>query len=308
MVSYLSLILLLVMQAPPQTDALYRSGLASLQARHFQEAEASFREVYRLDPENIRGLAGIAQTYIAQAKFTDALDLLRSESEKQPKRADIHVAIGETAALSGQPDAALAEFQKALGLLDVVSTQTAGIYLRIGEVCRLKGDSKASLEALRKAAELAPRDATILASLGMGLDNEGDRKGAMEKYRASLAINAQNPVVQNNLAFIIADTGGDYYEALRLARAAKDSSPGTIEISDTIGWISLKLGWVDEAIDGLSDVVRAQPDKKSFREHLLAAISQKRNPPPAFKDLKAALLEDPTPANQQKIRELLKKP
>ncbi|MDP9170233.1 MAG: tetratricopeptide repeat protein, partial [Acidobacteriota bacterium] len=232
MSGYPILILLLALQAP-QPDALYRAALANLQAKRYAEAEASFRELYRLEPDNTRGLAGIAQVYVAQAKTSEALDLLRTESGKHPKSAGIHITIGDISSAARQYDAALAEYQTALGLLDVVSAETAVVYLHIGEIYRVKGDSKASVEALQKAAELAPAEPNILTNLAMGLDNGGDKKGAMANYRAALAANANNPVAQNNLAFLIADTGGDYYEALRLARAAKDLAPQSLEVSDT---------------------------------------------------------------------------
>jgi tetratricopeptide (TPR) repeat protein len=304
---YPSLILLLALQAP-QPDALYRAGLISLQAQHYQEAEAAFRELYRLEPANTRGLLGIAHVYVAQSRNAEALDLVHTESEKHPERADLHLATGDVAVLAGQQDAALTEFQNALGLLDVVSRETAGVYLRIGEVYRNKGDLKASIAALQRASELAPDDGTILTSLAMSLDTSGDKKNALADYRAALAMKPDNPVAQNNLAYLIAEMGGDLYEALRLARDAKRSAPQMLEISDTIGWVSLKLGWVDDAIDTFSDLVRVQPGNESFRSHLSAALDQKHDRPKNLNDLRAALRANPTAENQQTSREMLKKP
>ncbi len=70
----------------------------------------------------------------------------------------------------------------------------------------------------------------------------------------------------NNLAFLMAETGGDLDDALTKAQRAKQLLPSLYEISDTLGWIYLKKNLADKAIDIFKDLVAkaAEPLDLSF--------------------------------------------
>ncbi len=79
----------------------------------------------------------------------------------------------------------------------------------------------------------------------------------------------------NNAAFFLADTDGDLDEALRLAKNALAKNPGQPSFSDTVGYIYLKKGMLDSAIQSFSTLARRYPDSASFRYHLGLALLQK---------------------------------
>jgi tetratricopeptide (TPR) repeat protein len=316
-------------------DELFRAGVVSLQAGKFAEAETAFRNLYAAVPGNVMGLEGVAQVYVAQGKKDDALRILDEELAKKPAWPELHVLIGDTAMRAGGYDRALTEFRRALDGMDFKNANNfyvrrggdgsnalavligpdgtpkgaAGIYLRIAEVYRAKNDPAASVAALRSADELAPHTGAILGNLGVELDASGKKKEAVEAYRAALKVNPNDPEALNNLSFLIADSGdGDLYEALRMARHAKQLAPNVPDIADTEGWVSLKLGWTDDAIGIFGDLVRKRPDSKQFREHLLLALEKNGEKTVKVTELIAALKQEPTADNQDKVKVLLEKP
>ena len=109
----------------------------------------------------------------------------------------------------------------------------------------------------------------------------------------------------NNVAFFLADTGGDLDEALRLAKNALAKIPGQPSFSDTIGYIYLKKGMLDSAIQSFSTLAHRYPDSASFRYHLGLALFQKGDKAVARKELQAALANHPSPQETLRIRELL---
>jgi tetratricopeptide (TPR) repeat protein len=319
-----------------QLQALFAAGATSLQAKKFADAEVTFGKLRTLD--SMMGSFGLAQAYMAQGKEADARRILGEEAAKNPARPEFPIAIGDIAVRTGRYDMALEEFQKALSLLGFSSASgfylhrgaygadpltdslaaiggpdktpkgAAGIYLRISEVYGLKKDTDGAITALRKARELQPHDAAVLANLGIALEASGKKEEAIGVYREALKANANDPVVLNNLAFLMADNGGDLFIALRYARRAQFLQPETLEITDTVGWVSLKQGWIDDAILTFSDLVRKQPGNRTFRAHLLAALDKKPEPSATEQELKAALKGEPADDNNEKILTLLKPP
>jgi predicted Zn-dependent protease len=80
---------------------------------------------------------------------------------------------------------------------------------------------------------------------------------------------------KNNLAFLIADRGGDLDRALILAQEAKAGMPGDAATADTLGWVLLKRGVASAAIGYLKEAIAGtepgQPARSQIRNHLAMA-------------------------------------
>jgi tetratricopeptide (TPR) repeat protein len=285
-------------------DQLYRTGVVSLGAKKFPEAEAAFRQLYELEPGNLRGLMGIVQVYTAQGKEEDAMRLLDTEIAKSPGRSDLLTAAGDTAMLAKNYDKAVAFFEQALAAIPPESA--AGVYMRLSDAWQKKGDNKSALEAVRHAKDLSPRDPAILSSLAVQLDAAGQKKEALEAYRTALEVDSRNAMALNNAAYLMAETGGDLYEALRYAQRADLLSPGNAPIADTIGWVKLKLGWTDDAVATFVRLVAHEPANVSYRAHLLAALEKSGAHTPGIAELMKELKKDPVPENTDRITTILK--
>ena len=105
----------------------------------------------------------------------------------------------------------------------------------------------------------------------------------------------ENAPALNNVAFFLADTGGDLDEALRLAKNALAKIPGQPSFSDTIGYIYLKKGLLDSAIQSFSLLAQRYPNSAGFRYHLGLALFQKGEKAVARKELETALANHPSP-------------
>lgn len=293
--------------APESADGLFQTGTARLSEGKYKEAEEAFRKVYTLEPGNPRGIMGVAQVYLAQKKGDDALQLLRAEAKKNPASLDFHVAIGDVAMQDAKYELALEEF---LGVLNHVNrySKTAGdLYFRIGKAYFHKGELDFSIIFLRQAKELLPKNSVVLASLAAALSGAGQSEEAVMEYRSALDADPNNGAALNNLAFVLADSGGDLDSALDYARRAKQLLPNLQAIDDTLGWIYVKKNMTDEAIGILGDLVQKDAARPAYRYHLAAALEQKGNHAAAKEQLTAALKNNPSKDEEQKIKDLLQK-
>src|SRR5258708_25601354 len=118
------------------------------------------------------------------------------------------------------------------------------------------------------------------------------RAGSMDEartlYQSVAKTHPENAPALNNVAFFLADTGGDLDEALRLAKNALAKVPGQPSFSDTVGYIYLKKGMLDSAIQSFSTLAHRYPASASFRYHLRMALLQKWQQALAKKELQTA--------------------
>jgi tetratricopeptide (TPR) repeat protein len=301
-------ILRAMQQANPNAPAIYlQLGALGLAERQYQDAEENFRKAFALEPANPRGLLGVVETYLVQKKQDEAIHILQAEIRKSPKRADLRAALGNTAVRAGKFDLAVSEFQAALAGLDKGSTGSADLHLRLGETHRRKGDLDKSIAELQKARAIVPDHPAVLSTLGLVYDAAGRKQEARQAYEHCLKIAPGNGVVLNNLAFLLAEQGGDLDQALTMAQRAKQLLPHVLEVSDTLGWIYLKKNLSDSAIDIFRELVSKDPKMPTYRYHLGMALSQKGDTPTAMKELQQALRSNPSKEEELKIKELLDK-
>src|SRR5215471_12012860 len=111
--------------APTPKDLMFQKGVRSLAEKRYEDAEKLFRSLSEIEPENLRGVIGLAEAYIGQHKDDEALIALMAESQKYPARADLHYAMGNVAVHAGRQDMAIAEYQRALEGVDPSSRAAA---------------------------------------------------------------------------------------------------------------------------------------------------------------------------------------
>src|SRR5262249_3121189 len=206
---------------PGSPDVLFQLGVVNLAEAKYKEAEDAFRRAYQLNPANSRGLMGVVETQMAENKSDAALATLQQESDKAPARLDLVVAIGNTAVRAGKYDLAIQTFTKALAGVDKNVKAQGDLNLRIGETYRRKSDMAEAVQALQKAREALPQSTVVLSTLALTLDAANRKPEAKQVYEATLKLQPDNAVALNNLAFLLAETGGNLDDALSKAQRAK---------------------------------------------------------------------------------------
>lgn len=290
---------------PGSADATFQLGVVNLAEKKYPEAEAAFRRAYQLNPANSRGLMGMVETAMAQNQTDAALTLLQVEADKAPNRADLQLALGNTAVRAAKYDLAIATYQKLLNQTEKGSASQGDLYLRIGETYRRKGHNLAAIQVLQKARETLPNNVVVLSTLALVLDGAGRKPEASEAYEATLKLDPNNAAAMNNFAFLLAETGGDLDRALTMAQRAKQLMPLTVEISDTLGWVYLKKGMADTAIEILRNLVDKNPDRATYRYHLAMAYRLKGDTAAALGEARAAADRHPSDGEGRQIQALI---
>ena len=302
-------LLLAIRQANPTApDIDFSLGMVSLKEGKLKEAEDIFRKAYAANPKDARGLVGLVETLSAEGHFDQAIQFLQSELAKSPTRNDLQMTLGNVALRAGNFDLAIAQFQTVLNELDKNSKVRGEVYFRLGITMRKKGDVNGAILALYKAREALPENSLVVNELALALDTAGRKPEAQTAYDQAVKLDPQNAYALNNLAFLIADSGGgDLDQALTYAQRAKQVMPNLPEVSDTLGWIYLKKNMSDSAMDIFQELVEKMPQNATYRYHLGMAYAQKGDKVKALRELQQALRIGPGKDEVNHIRDLINK-
>jgi len=312
---------------------LFRTGGLIAQGA-WAEARAELAQLIKDFPRDTEPQLQMGLLAIAESKYPDAIDVLgkyrvRGDPRvctglaiaylhlKQPDRArevlseglklvpDSPLLLGQlvdTEALAGQYDLAIDQLQKLL------SSDPSSVYLRrrMAEVYELKGDHGNEIAYYREASELASDDLPAALSLADALARAGRTNEARSQFEKVVKTHPENAPALNNAAFFLADSGGDLDEALRLAQHALEKVPGQPGFSDTVGYIYLKKGLNDSALQTFRNLARKYPHA-IFHYHFGLALYMGGDKPAARKELQYALAGNPSPEDKARIEELLHK-
>jgi Flp pilus assembly protein TadD len=91
---------------------------------------------------------------------------------------------------------------------------------------------------------------------------------SLAALREAQALEPANPLVQNNLGYVLLEQDHDLEEAAALIEASAKASPDNGNVVDSLGWAQFKLGRVEEAEATLRRAVELSPFSHEVRKHL----------------------------------------
>jgi len=291
----------LLQMYPASNDG--REQLAELDFREhrYQDAEQGFRAL--LQAKDSRGASGFLRTQIAQGQFPAAIQFARDQVKRWPQRPGSQLALAETLVAAGDYTAAAAELQK---LIDT-NPKAAEPYLQMGEAKERASDLMGAVAAYQTARQLAPSDVRPVLDLALLYDRTGRSEQARKEYEIVIQLQPENATALNNLAYLEAEEGVDLDQALAHAQRAQQKLPGDLDVQDTLALVYIRKNLTSDGIRMLRDLVSRRPDSAPFHLHLALALYQKGDRPWAKRELETALRHQPSPKEQNKIRELLAK-
>ena len=136
-----------------------------------------------------------------------------------------------------------------------------------------RGDRANARRALEQAVELAPSAAASRMLLADLLNVANEPALASEQYRKVVALQPNNAVALNNLAYDIAVREKKPAEALPMAQRALTLNPREPTILDTVGWIQYLMGNTAEAAKILVQAARGAPGNPEIRLHNAFALA-----------------------------------
>ncbi len=125
------------------------------------------------------------------------------------------------------------------------------------------------LEALERARSLSPvRSVDMLILQSQACDQLDRHAEALKVLREAQAMEPTNPLVQNNLGYLLLEQDRDLEEAAALIQASAKATPDNGNVVDSLGWAQFKLGRIAEAEVTLRRAAELSPFSPEVRKHL----------------------------------------
>ena len=294
----------LITKAYPQNaEARYQVGFLAYQDKDYKKAEQVFGEMYKRNPNDTRGLAGVTESLAAENRMGDAIKETQSAIAKEPQRRDLKLVLARYYTRAERYDEAIAIYQQ----LVTQDPRSPDLLLQLAETERRKGDLNAAIDTFRRCSQAAPADTMCLMQMGMIFEGTGKQDQAKPIWEQILKINPSHAVALNNLAFIKAQEGVDLDQALTMSQRARQAMPNSPEVSDTLGWIYIKKNLSEDAVRVFKDLTAQVPTNPVFHYHYGMALLQKGDKPSAKREFEAALKDNPSTGDKAKIQELMAK-
>src|SRR2546428_10662087 len=121
---------------------------------------------------------------MSQNYFEDAIPLLESGLKIDPKRADLHAALGESYFMSGKVEKAIDEFKLLIDL-----DPSARSYAFLGLSYRHLGRFDEARKYFQEGLKLDPRNASCLFNMGYIEGRQGNQAKAEQYFQQTLKAN-----------------------------------------------------------------------------------------------------------------------
>ena len=155
------------------------------------------------------------------------------------------------------------------------------------------------------ASQNNPKEPTFYLLSGSIYEQRGDWDRAKQMYQKVLAIQPDNPVASNNMAYVMLQQGGNVDMAFEMAQKARRQLPENASSADTLGWVFYHKHVYTSAIDLFREAVKKEPDNALFNYHLGLAYAKNGQLPLARQQLDKVSKMKPNSSEADDLRRAL---
>ncbi len=258
--------------SPQNETALAALAAVKEKQKDYKGAEETYRQLLAIQPNNVVALNNLAYLYTnslgqldkalelarkarsvsgnapavldtlgwvlyKRESYQEAVGLLRTAAEKQPKSAvvQLHFAMAED--MMGETEAAQAGYERALTLSsDLPQKIEAEERLNF---LRSNAEGKAELEA---RLQRNPKDVVARMKLAAAYEQAGDAARAAQSFQDALQVNPGLIPAVTSLAKLYSGPLQDKAKALQLAKTARELAPSDPKIAAIVGQIAFDAG------------------------------------------------------------------
>ncbi len=286
---------------PKDSAALVMLGEIRFHQKRFPEGAQMLQDALNDDPHQITAVQMLVNYYMFQKQPDKAVSLVQQLIAKDPNNSALYDVLAEVQLGNKDVNGAVNSTQKAMQL-NPSDGAALMIYTRAATA---GGYPAAAIAKWQTWAGAHPTDSRGPVMMGTLEEARGNDDGAIDDYKKALAIQPDQPVAENNLAFLMLEKGQDVDVALSYAESARRALPHSPDTADTLAWAYYNKGVYGSARDLLEDAGKTDPNNPSIQFHLGMVYSKMGNKDAAIEHLKkAASLAPDSPSGKDASKAL----
>ena len=293
--------------APQDAAGYLQMGNLRLAQKQYSAAEKAYQRALNFAPGSPDALSGLMNTYLSQKQVDKAVEAANAQIAKVRNNSGFYDLLG-TVLLKHTKNLAGAEaaFRKAIEL-DKNNQQAL---IMLGQVQTAEGAATQAIATYERALQDNPGNISFYILLGDLYNSQHDLAKAQDAYHKALAIDSNNPMASNNLAYLLLQNGGDVDQAVSLAQTARSSAPDSPNFADTLGWAFYHKGYYQQSISLFQESMKLaqkanSPDNPTVHYHLGLAYEKSGDTTLAKKELERVLQLNPNYSAADDVKKAL---
>jgi tetratricopeptide (TPR) repeat protein len=223
------------------------------QAGHLNQAEASYQQVLRSDPNQAEALQGLSGIAFHRGQYTQAIAWQRQAVALQSSNAWMHNNLGRACLAAGQQAEAEACFRQALRLMP----DLAESYYNLGNLLKERGQWKEAEARYQQAILIQPTYVDAHLQLCVAWRKQGRREGALAQLRQAARARPDHSDVHGLLGLVLRDLG-QREEAIAHLQQAQRLKPSDARPHFHLAETLQEEGRWEESVTPLREAVRLQ--------------------------------------------------
>jgi len=172
------------------------------------------------------------------------------------------------------------------------------------------GNTDQAIATYQESVKINPTDSRFYVLLGEMYESKHQFPEAKQMYQKALAIQPDNALAKNNMAYLMLQEGGNVDVAFGMAQEARRGMPDSPNSADTLGWAFYQKGVYGSAIslfkESLKDGQKGdQPEDALTYYHLGLAYQKNGQKDLAKTSLQKALKLNPKLPEAESARQTL---
>ncbi len=281
-----------------RVETLSMLATAQAAAKKFSLAQATYKKIVVLRPDHIPAQVALVKLELQAGNLKQALITSQALQKSYPENSAGLELEGLTYAMQKQPRKAIDSYKKAFSVFphEKLAIELARQYF-------LTEQTQSGHEILKTWIKMAPKDTAARLALATSLQSKRDNPAAIKVYEDTLAIDKDNLLALNNLAWLYSQAGDK--RAVDLGKRAYDLAPKNPAITDTYGWILVQSGNLSKGGRILKEAVDMAPQHQEIGYHLGFALAKQGKDDEARLMLKKIIRIDPSNGHAKKAQSLL---
>jgi len=254
----------------PNVGAVHaQDGRLALLKNDVPAARRAIESAGKLDPRSLETLAVSIALDLKQKNTAGARARLEERLKTDQSPEVLLLAANTYVALKDQAAA-----EKVLRAAVAADPSRNEPYAMLGSLYLSQKKLDEAFEEFESLSTRQARPVESLTMMGMILEQQGKPDLAKKRYEEAIALDSSAGTAANNLAWLIAESGENLDEALRLAQSAVTVAPDTPQILDTLGWVYYKKGLSQLAVAQFEKAIERQSNNGFYHYHLGLALIQ----------------------------------
>ncbi len=243
-------------------------GLERHQAGKFSEAEAIYRKVLQVEPDNAQALYLLGRLGAQAGQYEAAVALLTRAVALHPTQAPWQLSLGEAYARWGKPEEAAAAFSQAIAL----DPSLAAAHTHMGIMRYGQGRLTDAEQCFSQVVRLSPQDTQARANLGRALFDQGKQTEALDQFRQAARLAPNDPSAQFNLGTVL-QSAGHFEEARAAFEQALAHDPNNAQAHNNLGIVLRALNRLNQAESHYRRAIEIDPASVSAYNNLAVVLS-----------------------------------